>query len=83
MKSAEPLFNARGKVVATQQFGSQAIQILQVEGCLHIINDKANKMRGASAVISGFLRMLRIYCHHTLKFLINGEEARDVCHKVS
>lgn len=84
MKSAEPLFNAHGKLwQRNSQFGSQAIQILQVEGCLHTINNKANKMRGLSAVISGFSGMLRIYCHHTLKFIINGEEARDVCLKVS
>lgn len=69
--------------MATQQFGSQASQIMQVEGCLHAINSKANTMRRTSAVISGFLGMLRIYCHHTLKFLKNGEETIDVCLKVS
>lgn len=57
--------------------------ILQVEGCLHTVNNKANKMRRPSAVVSSFCGMLRIYCHHVLKFLRNGEEAREVCYQFS
>lgn len=35
--------------------------ILQVEGCLHTVNNKANKMRRFSAVISGFSGLLNFH----------------------